>query len=237
MQRKLIHYRIGRRNGTNQICDKVGRDNVPKTEIMSTTIRFKCNFSHELVARHRHRFNSIPECDKADLAAVLCRLGASTAYYTVHGTLTTAIMRGGHEPRVWYTDILVDPLPREEHVYVPYLPHLACSSAQNSAFIALVNAVNGEGALVLTDAVSVNPDTGAAMVEDAAGATLAEGCLHAAKFIMNMYSQSGQAALAAFAFTKGVMSMLTVPAHTDEGATSKTCGAVTLLLLPSEASM
>lgn len=82
---------------------------------------------------------------------------------------------------------------------------------------ALIVAANGEGALVVTDRLEVDAATGAPIVGEYSDADPLEMEYGAIDILLDMYQASGAVAIATLALAKGMHSMCTFVAYTDEG--------------------
>lgn len=211
---KLTDYRVGARNQEKNLTKLMGQDKVPEVGIICAQIKLNDDMKHELSSKSKKAIINSPDYDVVDFGGVICRLGGALAYYSIHGTLSTGTLRSARPLKIRSLDVVTTSIFGSGDVLVP---SNASFEYGKGAFVALVNAICGEGGSVLTDIVCVNPNTNAALVPTVANSTLAEGCVNALRVLLNLYAQSGASALAAFCLAKGVTSVLSVAGHSDEG--------------------
>jgi hypothetical protein len=151
-----------------------------------------------------------------DMAGVVERLGCGIAHYANHGVLTAAQLRGGGQANLLALGIADAPIAASgNHVFVPSMVE---TSATSGVMAALLNAVSGEGGVLVTDMVALEPRDNSILQPTAEGAALAIGCYHALEILGANYIARGAGAVYAYALTRGIHMGVTVTGHSDEGA-------------------
>jgi len=151
-----------------------------------------------------------------DLAGVVERLASGIAHYANHGVLTASQLRGGGQANLIALGHADAPIAASgRHVFVPMMVE---TSATSGVMAALLNAVSGEGGILVTDLVALEPRDNAVLQPTAENEALATGCYHALEILGANYIARGAGAVYAYALTRGIHTGVTVVGHTDEGA-------------------
>jgi hypothetical protein len=88
----------------------------------------------------------------------------------------------------------------------------------NQALCAVIHACAAYDSTVVTDYLTLNPQTNEVNIPSAANAELAEGCYQALRILGGNYAQVEAGDLFAYAMVRGVHSIVTVAGHSDEGS-------------------
>lgn len=209
---KWIGYAVGRRNFTSSTLDYLKDPGLEAP--ISQEITVNPALHAEMDSQIRKFMNTSPDYTRADLSAVICRLAAGMAHYANSGQLTGPILSGGKQLNVISLRARIEALPQHGHVFVPQQAALLHYPA---ALYAMICAINGEDAVAVVDCLRVNPLNNAAIMEAYAGVDLYLGVETALRMLLSMYEQSGAGAQAAVAVAKGIHSVVSVVAHSDEG--------------------
>lgn len=98
-----------------------------------------------------------------------------------------------------------------------FIPRLATMKDNMAIFAALVGATNATGTAAFTDIVAVDMNNNAALLMTFSNSALAYGAYEAMRMLMHTAAMSMAGAQNAYAIVKGVHSVATVVAHSDEG--------------------
>lgn len=150
-----------------------------------------------------------------DFSAITVRLSAALAYFAHWGSLTSDIITAGKKIRVAVLGTTAPPWTSSDNTV--FIPRGADSLAGEDVFTAILYACAGVGSQVVTDALIINPKTGAYEIPRIRGAQLADACYHALRILASNYAQSDEGGVFATAMTIGIHSQVSVHAHTDEG--------------------
>nr|BBZ90081.1 coat protein [Red algae totivirus 1] len=207
---KHVNYYVGAR-GSGVIPRREPSESI---QVIEQVVTLAEELHTELSARIRKYINVGPDYSRVDMSAVIYRLSAAMASFALRGKLTTSEIRGDRPVKVRVVSTLAKAMPAEGHVFVPRLVDtIDCPYV----FSALSSAINGAGAVCVTDVLEVDPTTCGARIPAAVNISLARGCLMALRILFRMYALSGQGAIAGLAYTKGLHSVVSVCGHTDEG--------------------
>lgn len=209
---KNIKYEIGMRNqSTKDDLRKAGDD------VCAPDMSIPTNFVHSAdmsgYAKKYTNFSGI--WDIMDLSGMVERLAKAVAAQSVHGGVTTHDMRAGQHVNVISLAYTVNPVMSSPSTV--FIPRLVDSLRSSDVFSVMAAAANGEGSMVATDLVSLDSNTNSPQVPEVSGLELAEACVEALRILGANYSQNGAGEAFAYALTKGIHSVVSVAAHTDEG--------------------
>lgn len=100
-----------------------------------------------------------------------------------------------------------------------FIPRLVSSLPSPDVFSVLVNAIAGEGGMVVTDVLELDAVTRQPIIPVAQGHSLVSACVDALRIVGTNMAASDQGPLFAYAVTKGIHHVVSVVGHTDEGGT------------------
>jgi hypothetical protein len=107
--------------------------------------------------------------------------------------------------------------PAAAHDDVVFIPRLVDTVIQPDTFSVLAHAVCGEGGVVATDLVNVDPSTREPIMFDVDEAAFAKAAVSALRLLGANFAACDQGELFAFAVVRGFNHVLSVVGHTDEG--------------------
>jgi hypothetical protein len=169
--------------------------------------------SAELAANARRFTSGSPTFTKADFSALVERLAASIAYFSMTGFLTMDDIAGGRDIHLVAASTWVpDRIASSNCVW---FPRLLDSVTAPNVVSALAAACCGVECTPITDLVSVDADR-RTLVPESCDRDLAEGAHKALAILAANMAQSDAGALFTYAFTKGIHSVATVVGMTDE---------------------
>lgn len=189
-----------------------------KTDVahaISQAIQLNPGMVNELTGYNRRHTNNTGYFDKVDLSAAIERCVMGLALFASSGKLTHDDLLGGRPLNVTVLASVDESVTASRSSV--FVPRSVDTQLKQAAFAALVYCINGTGSQVVTDVLSVTAN-GAVNMLQPTGSVLAMGCFQAVRVMMNMYSLSDEGSVAAFAVCTGVMKMITVNGHTDEGS-------------------
>nr|WHM28125.1 coat protein [Ustilaginoidea virens RNA virus 7] len=102
-----------------------------------------------------------------------------------------------------------------------FIPRIVDTVMSPDVFSVLCHAVCGEGGIVATDALEVNPATRAPIVPDVDAYAFAPACVDALRILGSNMAMTGQGELFALGVVKGLNDVLSVVGHTDEGGVTR----------------
>lgn len=168
----------------------------------------------DLLARAKTFVNQVPQQTVLDLSAVIERLAACVAYYSVTGELNGAIVSGGRPLNVTPITALGKPVGAAESTVL--MPSCADTFKTPNVVGAIAAACSAVGSTFVTDLLYVKE--GKLEITMATGHTLAKACYEALVLIGSNYSAHNAEIAFSYAFTVGMHKILTVIGQTDEGA-------------------
>nr|UYL95684.1 MAG: coat protein [Luoyang Totiv tick virus 4] len=159
--------------------------------------------------------NFAPQWEYMDLGGMVERLAKSVAAQSVWGGVNCTHLRAGQPIRVAAIGTLDAPqTASSESVFIP---RTVDTVGNDHVFAVLTAAANGEGAAVTTDILRLEAGTNQPVVPNVGGSVLATACVEALRVLGANMEESGAGDIFAYAVTRGIHSVMSVVAHTDEG--------------------
>jgi hypothetical protein len=172
--------------------------------------------ANEFATAARRYANFSPSFTKMDLAGVVERLGWALARFSHSGKLSQTALRGGGGTQVLVLNpTMMAASPAKGQVFMPRSGDI---SQSGSTLCAIINAVSGEGSVLVTDVLEIDPVHRRVLLPQAADRDLALGCYKALCIIGANYTHANAGDVFAYALVRGVNRGLTVAGHSDEGA-------------------
>lgn len=210
--RRSIFYEVGRRSSKIMAALANNRDDCIPVDA-SIRINESEAASFEGVARKYSNF--APQWEMMDLCAIAERLAKGIAAQSVYGGVTCTNLRAQQPLRVVALGTLDSPQTASNSSV--FIPRTVDSVGNDHVFAVLVAAANGEGAAVTTDVVRLDANTNQPIVPDVQGHNLGAACVEALRIVGANMEASGGGDLFSYAVTRGIHSVVSVVAHTDEG--------------------
>ncbi|UOK20172.1 coat protein [Diplodia seriata victorivirus 1] len=210
---RSIFYEVGRRYGT-------GHDALapyPEAAMrIDTSVPINPAEAANFEGLARRFSNFAPQWEMMDLAAIGERLAKGVAASSVYGQgLDTQALRAGQPIRVVALGTLDS--PQTASTTSVFIPRTVDTVSNDHVFAVLCAAANGAGAAVTTDVLRLDANTNQPIVPAVAGAAFTTACVEALRVIGANMEASGAGDVFAYAVTRGVHSVVSVVAHTDEG--------------------
>nr|BBJ77935.1 coat protein [Alternaria alternata victorivirus 1] len=212
--RRSIFYEVGRRYGRLVEAMAYTHGNEDAVEIdASVPINPAQAANFEGWARRFSNFS--PQWVMMDLAGVAERLAKGVAAQSVYGGVSCGHLRGGAGIRIVALGTLDSPQTASNNSV--FIPRTVDTVGNDHVFAVLAAAANGEGATVTTDVVRLDAATNQPIVPNVDGYAFATACVEALRVLGANMEESGAGDMFAYAVTRGIHSIVSVVAHTDEG--------------------
>lgn len=155
---------------------------------------------------------------RANLAGVAERIAKGLAAASNRLVDATALC-GGRTPVVQVLGTTHSPVTASGTSV--FLPRLIDTLAAPSSVAVLIAAITGEGGTVVTDDLAVDVASGSPIIPTVSRDSFPAAAVDALRVLGANMSAAGQGALFAYAVTRGVHSVVSVVAHTDEGGITR----------------
>lgn len=213
-KRRAIFYEIGRRHSRMKDALSYMHGDDQSWEVdASIPINEAQAANFEGWARKYSNF--APQWTMMDLCGIVERLGKGIAAQSVFGDVNTQHLRAGQGVRVVALGTLDS--PQTASTSSVFIPRTVDSVGNDHVFAVLSSAANGEGAAVTTDVLRLDPGNNEPLVPSVGGNSFAQASVEALRVLGANFEESGAGDLFSYALTRGIHSVVSVVAHTDEG--------------------
>lgn len=211
MENKFINVRVTSDAQLLQFVDHTGLPSVVQT-------RFELGTSASASLMRLVHENSAHGMTPSHLEAtgIVQHLTSCIGFFAVTGELPWQVITGGREPSFGSLETAINSRALHNGSSL-YIPTNVQSKYSPATFWILIGCCAFFGTRVITNAVELSSQTGAARIFTYSDGEAARGCVEALMFLGGVFAEAGKLALFSYAFTRGLHAPISVHGHSDEG--------------------